>query len=169
MPARSYLYSFFFFGMALFAFMPVCSAGILVNNGQLTIQVDGMPLTAVLEEIGRQGNISIQTKEPLAGQMVTIHLGPLPLEKGLKRILYKNNYLATFDQAGNIIKLTISRKASSPGTYMITPPADPMLPAVPEPSEIVPPQEQSSVVPESPTSEDDKGNNSENEEINNQN
>ncbi len=138
------LYRTFFSGIILFLFVPICSAGTLLSNGQLTVQADGVPLAAILEEISRQGNISIQTQETLAGQMVTIHFGPLPLEKGLKRILKKNNYLATFDKNGNIIKLIISGRVSAPlpGGHNTLPQVEPAIPVPPEPSEIATPQEQ---------------------------
>jgi hypothetical protein len=154
-PARIHICLTFFSGILLFLFVPVCSASTLLSNGQLTVQADGVPLAAILEEISRQGNISIQTQETLAGQMVTIHFGPLPLEKGLKRILKKYNYLATFDKNGNIIKLIISSKVSAPlsGGYSTLPQVEPAIPVPPEPSEIVSPQEQPH--PELPEAKDD--------------
>ena len=149
------LYRMFFSGIMLFLFVPVCSAETLLSNGQLTVQVDGVPLAAILEDISRQGNIFIQTHGTLTGQMVTAHFGPLPLEMGVKRILKKNNYLATFDKNGNIIKLIISSRVSAPlsGGYNTLPQVEPAIPVPPEPSEIVTPQEQPN--PELPEAKND--------------
>ena len=159
MPTRMYIGLMFFFGILLFPFLPICSAGTLLSNGQLTVQVDGVPLAAILEDISRQGNIFIQTHGTLTGQMVTAHFGPLPLEMGVKRILKKNNYLATFDQDGNIITLRISSRVSAPlsggNNTMPQPQARPAIPVPPEPSETVTPLEQPPVNPELPEAKDD--------------
>ena len=144
MPARIHICLTFFSWIILSLFVSICPAETLLSNGQLTVQVDGVPLTAILEAISRQGNISIQTHGRLAEQMVTIHFGPLPLEQGLKRILKKDNYLATFDKNGNIIKLIVSRKVSAPisGGNNTQPEVAQEIPVPPESPEIVSPQEQ---------------------------
>jgi hypothetical protein len=154
-PARIHICLTFFSGIILFLLVSMCSAETLLSNGQLTVQVDGVPLTVILEDISRQGNISIQTQGSLTGQMVTAHFGPLPLEVGLKRLLRKNNYLATFDKNENIIKLIISRKASVPlsGGYNTPPQVEQEIPVPPEPPEIVPQQEQPDPQQEQPDPE----------------
>jgi hypothetical protein len=103
MPYRSAL----IFAGILLLFAPWCSAAILLDNGQLTVQAEGKPLTAILAEIGRQGDITIQMKGALPEQRVSANFGPVPLEKGLKRIMRKINYLAVYDQNGRITQLVI--------------------------------------------------------------
>ena len=150
MPARIHIGLVFFSEIiTLFLFVSLGSAMTLLSNGQLTVQADGVPLTTILEEISKQGNISIQTHGPLARQMVTIHFGPLPLEKGLKRILKKDNYLTAFDKDGNIIRLIIASKASAPlaGGNNALPQVGQVIPE--PPPEDTPPQDEQ-LVPEPP-------------------
>lgn len=111
----------FFTGFHLLFFPSPCLAEIRLANGQLTVQVKEMPLASILQEISKQGNIEIQGGETLGAERMTIKFGPLPLEKGLRRILHKTNYMTTFDQNGNILRLTISNKPQTPASGNIHP------------------------------------------------
>ncbi|MDR3631681.1 MAG: hypothetical protein P4L42_15275 [Desulfocapsaceae bacterium] len=147
---RTLLYA----GIVLFLFAPVCSAQVLLDNGQLYVQIEGRPLQAILEEIGRQGNITIQIKGTLSDQRMSMAFGPLPLEKGLKRILKKTNYLAIYDNDGKIIKLVIlgsmPMQSSRPSPKLQTAPAISVAPP-----DVVEPNEQHPATPESPENKEE--------------
>ena len=99
--------TFLFTGTVLLFCVSVCSAEILLKDGQLSVQVEGRSLQAILDEIGRQGHISIQLKGALVEQGMSFRFGPVPLEKGLKRILKSINYLTVYDQDAHITTLVI--------------------------------------------------------------
>jgi hypothetical protein len=119
---------FFIAGMFLFA--PACFGEILLRDGLLTVQVEGIGLGSIFEEIGKQGNILIKKESKTLDQKVTIQFGPLPLDKGLKRLLKETNHLATYDQHGNITLLVIDDNRSATSDRPVLPMEAPVnLPA----------------------------------------
>jgi hypothetical protein len=130
---------FVFTGLFLLLPAPFCPAEVLVNKGQLTVQVNDMPLSTILQEIGRQANIDIRGGEIIAAQRMTIRFGPLPLEKGLRRIMRKINYLTTFDHDGNILHLTICDPAGTPASGIVLHLREPTNPPTVEPAETLQP------------------------------
>lgn len=99
-----------------------------MRGGFLTVRADGIAMGAILEEIEKQGNIIIRKDKETLDQKLTIQFGPLPLDKGLKRLLKGTNYLATFDQKGNILSLVVCGNKSATSLGYAPPMETPIFP-----------------------------------------
>jgi len=100
-----------------------------------------MPLSTILHEIGRQANIDIQGSETIVTEQVTIRFSPLPLEKGIRRIMRQINYLTTFNHHGTILRLTICDKTWTPASGTILHLREATNPPTVEPAEALKPDE----------------------------
>ena len=76
-------------------------------NDRLAINVDKIPLGALLEKIREKTGIEFVLVQGLSEVPISIQLGPLPVVEGLKRILSHSNYAFILGANQKLIKVII--------------------------------------------------------------
>jgi len=73
------------------------SISLSVRDGRLSLDAQGAPLAAILDEIGDRTSVRVQIDEPggaqLADELVTISLHDLPVEEALRRLLRGRDFV----------------------------------------------------------------------------
>ncbi len=77
-------------------------------NDQLTVKVEHVSLQELLEEIARQGGLTLVLSGSLADR-ITIEFHQLPLEEGLRRILSKRNFAVEYSTTSEQSASTVRR------------------------------------------------------------
>jgi len=67
------------------------------SNDRLTLNIEDISLTELLEEIARQSGLSVMSYKSLE-EKVTIQIHQIPLDAGLRRILRQHNFVVGYSQ-----------------------------------------------------------------------
>jgi len=89
-------------------------ADILFNNSMLSASLTGVPLSEVLAEIQRQGNVRFYGTESLSKTKIWSDFTNLPLREGIARILANYNRTMVFDGNGKLTQVHIFAKSEEP-------------------------------------------------------
>jgi hypothetical protein len=63
-----------------------------VRGEQLSAKIEGVPIEIVLAELARQAHVKVSVAESVMGELVSVELENLPLEQGIRLILYDKDY-----------------------------------------------------------------------------
>ena len=63
-----------------------------VHGELLSAKIEGVPLEIVMAELARQAQVKVSVAESATGEVVSVELENLPLEQGIRQILYDKNY-----------------------------------------------------------------------------
>ena len=103
------------------------SIEVVVDQGRLTISVQDAPLDEVLQAVGDESGIAIETRGDLAAS-ITISFADVPLYEGIRRLLRGHSYMLSgdVDQSRRIeISVLTSYRTEAPaGTGKVATPGD---------------------------------------------
>lgn len=63
-----------------------------VRGERLSAKIEGVPIELVLAELARQAHVKVSVAESVTGELVSVELENLPLEQGIRQILYDKDY-----------------------------------------------------------------------------
>jgi hypothetical protein len=67
-----------------------------VQGERLSAKIEGVPIEIVLAELARQAHVKVSVAESVMGELVSVELENLPLEQGIRLILYDKDYALTY-------------------------------------------------------------------------
>jgi hypothetical protein len=65
---------------------------LLGDADRLSVDIEGLPLDCVLEELGRQGEITVRFRGPMADDKLWHEFRDVPLYQGVRRLLHGKSY-----------------------------------------------------------------------------
>jgi hypothetical protein len=80
---------------------------IQVEGGRLTVKLEDAPLKAALEEIGRQGHITVIVQGPLR-TTISLEFQQVPMEEGLRRLLRGCGWMTVGGGNGTIEQVLVA-------------------------------------------------------------
>jgi len=96
--------------LLIFPLLSFASSSVILKDGRITIQAEGVPILRVAELISKEMGIDVYIDRSEQGRIVNVNIQDMPVEKGLRRLAYPLNY-AIFSREGKIRELRIFRSA----------------------------------------------------------
>lgn len=78
---------------------PASSLLLSASDDTLTVEVRGVPLGAILDELGRQTAITVRVEDSVAEEEIQTEFRNLPLDEGIRRLLQGQSYILIYADA----------------------------------------------------------------------